>query len=859
MQTALDMMARHTHSSVYRLRPNHGVAFLDIEISASHLARCKTCFVEETVTVGDHQRTVLVPVGHEQMFDDGSAWHPETFQPLGSNEALWLTGYQGIQPLVGHWLPLPYFRVMTTKSTADCGIDQGPLNWVRIFISPPDEPLHEATTIKAVLAIDTQLAGASRLDQRRYNAPGLEDVNLGSTFVLADAPDQLASLLSEAWLNDWLHEIVRNGQSTPSDADTGPSHFEQHHIARYVFLLQVLCEACAAPILRFTGQARGRKPVNATPTELILDLSDDVGLAVLVGQEKEAGLPDADRSRLLSVRDLGQPTRVHCGALPVRIEFDNATFGYPAISRLSGRSNAFNWSSFVRIGEEATRLALRPKALAGATGTTALALNVQDTSPISGSWRSSAQSASSSRLGASRRSVAMLYLTEAGEFIGSATNQQPAVRPRFSRSSLITLFIAELILHAVSVLNAPRKDADAKATPAGPEFLSTLRLSLPVSVEPAERDIILTRAREGIDLVWRAQGWDRDANGFAPKKPSVDVGLGGDFGVQMIYLQNQLNDVYGGELTAFIEDLDPVRKNIHNERPALQFASMSIGFSTTRVVVACYGSVDGRGTRPRLVATKMEPQGLAAIHDAILDDILLPALDKALRQNDNALPSGTAHRMLGRAPLADGFDRLETPLLPEHVTVRLQDKILKPAARALADIYATTTSDGTRGAELLTLTHLVTRGGGRLEPLSEIIGTQDAPFAVDEFRWSQVTIPFSRPKLRQVILKPLKTLLRAATDAIEVGQTDMIFVTSTFSAAQDLRDLILSLVPISPHRLVILDGQWTAQQFAFDGALDLPVPVRSGIQSTMIGKRRLLNVDELASIEQAPQLESEVA
>ncbi|MGI9478482.1 MAG: virulence factor SrfB [Hyphomicrobiaceae bacterium] len=859
MRTATDMMARHTHSSVYRLRPNHGVAFLDLEISATELARMKTCFVEETLRVAGHERTVLLPVGREHMFDDGSAWHPETFQPLGANEALWLTGYQGIRPFIGHWLPLPYLRVVTAKATADGSVDQGPLNWVRVFISPPDGPLHEAASLKAVLAIDTQLAGGSRLDRRRYNAPNLEDVSLGSTFVLSDDSGQLAGPISEVWLNDWLREVLRHGGGASTGTKSAHTRFEQEHIARYLFLLQVLCEACAAPILRFAGQVREHKPTEAAATELVLDLSDDVGLAVLVGQDATTAATDKDHCRAVPVRDLGNPTDVHVGALPVRVEFETAPFGYPWISRLSGRSDAFNWSSPVRIGDEANRLALRPNALAGTTGSTALAEHAHDTTPLAGLWRSSTATDPSGKLGPPTRSPAMRHLTETGDVIDASTSLQPALRPRFSRSSLLTLFIAELVLHAVSALNTPRKGALAEAPTGGPQSLNTVRLSLPVSIDSDERDIILERARTAVDLVWRAQGWESDASGYAPTKPAIELGLGGDFGVQMLYLHNQLSDVYGGDLAALIEDLDPVRKPDIGETQALRFASIGIGSATTRTVVADFGVIGSGGIRPRLVAAKTVPKGLAAVHEAVIDEVLLPVIDTALCRADANVPPGTAYELLGRAPPAGDADRTAAPRFPADLAIRLTDKVLRPAARTLVDLYTSKPSDGAHGIERLTLPHLVTRGGGRLETLAEIVSAHVAAPGADKVRWCDVTVPFARHSLGHITQRPLHALLDAVIGTIDVEQTDLIFVASTYRSRHDLRDALLSLLPISPHRLVILDEQWNADYPAFDGAEDVAIPIRAGVLSSVIGKRRLLALDGMAGIEHTLQLESEVA
>ena len=74
------------------------------------------------------------------------------------------------------------------------------------------------------------------------------------------------------------------------------------------------------------------------------------------------------------------------------VEFEAQPFGPTDISRRSGRSNAFGWSSLVRVGEEAGRIALRPNALKGATGARSLARNVCNDEPISGVWRYSPHS-----------------------------------------------------------------------------------------------------------------------------------------------------------------------------------------------------------------------------------------------------------------------------------------------------------------------------------------------------------------------------------------------------------------------------------------------------------------------------------
>ena len=856
MQHASDMMSRHAESSIFRLRPNHGIAFLDIEISTTQLTRLKACFVEETIAVDGSNRTVLLPVSSDNLLDNGAAWHPETFQPLGLDEAIWLNGYAGIRPFVGHWLPLPYLRAMTAKSGDQTRLDKGPQNWVRLFISPPQDLLEDTDTLKAVLAVDTRLAGDGRLDQRRYNAPSLDDVNLGSTFVLADAADQLSDLLSTAWLNSWLRETLHRDSVRPAPGAEGAASFEQEHIARYLFLLKVLCEACPAPILKFASQARETAPIEAASHELILDLADDVGLAVLASQQPNAPASARARNRVLPIRDLSQPVNVHSGALPVRVEFDTATFGLPHVSRQSGRTDAFNWPSLVRIGAEASRIALRPNAITGTTGCTGLARTVDDVAPAEGIWRSSSDTAPYGKLGPPSRGVALQYFDESGRFDGAQASTRPTLGPRFSRSSLLALFVAELVLQAISSLNAPRDTENGDAADGQPDVLDALRLSLPISIDAGEREAILARAKEGIDFAWRAHGWENDPSGLAPPKPSVELGLGGDFGAQFIYLQDQLGAVYGGDLAAFVEDLNPVRRPHSGTGQVLQFASISLGVSATRVVVADYSLFGSDGIRPQLVTAQTEAHGLDDIHGAIIDHCLMPAVRAALRVCNPHLAAGVADALLGRQP--SGVATAQDTGLPGDIVLRLEDKILRPAARTLLDHYAGSPAGGA-GIEQLTLAGLTTRGGGRLKPMDDVIDTVAARLGAEGFRLGEVTVPFARHTFRKSTLGRLATLINAATKPIDASQTDLILVSSAYAAVQDVRDQILSQVPIGPHRLIMLNEDWSAQNDIIDQADQLDVVARIGVLSTVIGKHRKLDYEGLAGIKRPLQLDAEVA
>lgn len=67
--------------------------------------------------------------------------------------------------------PLPYLRFLGRDEDGEPRYDKGPSNWVRLYIERPPEGLRNAETLKAVLAIDTQIDAQSRIEQRDYLFP----------------------------------------------------------------------------------------------------------------------------------------------------------------------------------------------------------------------------------------------------------------------------------------------------------------------------------------------------------------------------------------------------------------------------------------------------------------------------------------------------------------------------------------------------------------------------------------------------------------------------------------------------------------------------------------------------------------
>ncbi|MFN3869206.1 MAG: virulence factor SrfB, partial [Hyphomicrobiaceae bacterium] len=203
-------------SSVVRLVPCSGLQFLDLEIPTRSLAGTLSKFLKDD----DPERGALLIRLPDDARVDGYDLHPVTRRPLTPSDTLWVTGYQGLEPFIGTWVPLPYLRFLGRKEAGQGRFDKGPSNWARIYIEPPAAGLRDAETLKAVLAFDTEVDRRSRVEQDDYLAPNADDVFFGPVFMLAPDADDLADFLGESWLDEWLSAAIRRFRGERAGSST---------------------------------------------------------------------------------------------------------------------------------------------------------------------------------------------------------------------------------------------------------------------------------------------------------------------------------------------------------------------------------------------------------------------------------------------------------------------------------------------------------------------------------------------------------------------------------------------------------------------------------------------------------------
>lgn len=596
-------------SSLVTLVPKSGLQFLDGGIDADGMKMSKA-FWERPDSSGLSLASLEADSDGVQRVADGTAAPEGQSYSINVRKALDMLG--------DAWLPLPIFRVRGVSPSGRPQFAAGPGNWARLRIKALDQPDDDGNTHRMVVAFDTALA--VHREGRPYLAPAPLDVQSGREFLLASELEDISWFLAEPWVSESLREafdaalIRRRGGRRPSAND---NPFLIEHCAAYLVVLAALAKAEAVPRIRFIDTES--TPVRFAPVDV--DLVLDVGNSRTCGLLVEATRPiDLNNSHPLEIRDLSRPEHVYTDPFPSRLEFARVSFGNDMLSRRSGRTNAFTWPLVARVGWEAARLSYLSQGTEGNTGLNSPKRYLWDwTTPQNREWRFNAATTPDGFEAPVSTGTYVQHLTERGDL--RTGDDLPAVSARFSRSSLMTLFIAEILLHALTQINAPahrhqRAHADV------PRRLRRLILTMPTAMPLPDRKQFKKRVSEARILVWRLLDLDE------AQAPEEMLQWDEATGTQTVFIYNEVMTNFRGDHAAFFSSASRSRRGETGQD--LRIASIDIGGGTSDLIITRYGLVDDKSIEP----TEEFREGFNIAGDdilcAVIERHVLPTLADAM-------------------------------------------------------------------------------------------------------------------------------------------------------------------------------------------------------------------------------------
>nr|WP_154324919.1 virulence factor SrfB [Pantoea sp. 201603H] len=794
-----------------------GIQFLDIAIKAGHSGNTGN-FVRKTA---NGPLLLLDQDVHSGKFLlDMPNGVPEVVKPEFS-----FTLQQSLTLLEDTWLPLPILRIASPRHVIG-----GPDNWARLRLVALDNPDAAGNTHRACLAFDTKAWPADH--EMSVLALSENDAKNGVNFSLAWHNNELAEFLDLTWIDGWLREIFTQQASqheTRSSSALKMALKTFEYQAHYLNILSLIGRQCRLDDIKI-HTATPQRPM--IPVDFILDPGNSHTCGILVEDH-----PDESNGLLqsseLHLRDLERPQYVYTDMFESRVEFSQAIWGKQNFSVESGHEAAFTWPSIVRVGHEANRLAMQRSGTEGATGISSPRRYLWDEACYLPGWHFNPGDKQTAAEPLAIAAPLTLLVNDLGQplFTLPIEERLPAFSPHFSRSSLMTFMLCELLAQALMQINSVAHRLRMPHSSA-PRYLRTIILTLPTAMPKPEREIFRRRMQEAIGLVWKAMAWHptdapfaREQDRAAGTKPAPQVQMEWDEATcgQMVYLFNETQVNFGGRADDFFASMArPDRIDIA-DKPAgktLCIASIDIGGGTTDLAITRYALDNGNGNNVKITPHLLFREGFNVAGDDILLDVIqlyvLPALQNELKISGLAQPDALMDKLFGYAGRVDAHSALRQQAVLQ---------IFMPIAQALLGHYENLDPldshaeiDVTFG-ELLhppttQVLHYINSEIHR-ELGNDTFDILDVPLVV---AFSQFHAQFLTERLS------VTTALRAMAEVVAFYACDVLLLTGRPSRFPGIQALFRHLQPLPANRIFSLEGYHTSDWYPFNkqGRIDNP-------------------------------------
>jgi hypothetical protein len=783
------------------LIPNSGIQFWDIDVDGEALPRLTRSFWEEPVSNTPDEHGNYPVVLHDLVEDEHGGLMDRGKRIPPPEQVYAIQSRQAMDMHLGRWVPLPYFLVRAAGQLGEELYDKGPTNWVRLRIADHPNP-GPGRTWRLTLAFDTTLLPRGK--DGPYWGLSNENSERQQEFAYVPSIESNSWFLDEGWMGEWLRQMLiahrsEQRRGRPLRKEDMPSPCE--HYARYLLLLELLDSLEVFPRVKVLDVVSAQLPYVPVDVDLVLDIGNTRTCGILIEEHPGQGVNLAD-SYELSLRELSRPEMTHSDPFDSRVEFAWASFGPDAISRRSGRPSAFIWPSLVRVGPEAVRLAGARIGTEGASGLSSPKRYLWDDRPSTQGWRFNGLGRDGITTDPPVSGPAMALVTETGEVIGSRTGTGSTGRARFSRQSMFTFMLAEILLHAVNQMNAPgtrskRRDADK------PRRLRSVLMTMPPGMPVAEQRILRTRAESAVRLAWSMLGM-----GGRPG-PAVKVDLDEATATQIVWLHNEITERLQGDAKALMELVGRVRPET-GPAPSLRLASIDIGGGTTDLMITTY-TMSGDAIVPNQMFRESFKIAGDDVLERIITRVVLPAFADALTAAGIPEPRALLTRTLGQ-------DQGGQSEQDRHLRRLFVSTVLEPVGLAVLRAYEQV--ENRTAGEVLRSTVGALLGPDARAAARALSYLDDAAAAAGAhgFHVAEVEIVGDTRRIEPVVSGVLSSVLADLCEVVWSYDCDALLLSGRPSRMRVVTDIVLAKAPVPTHRVIGMHRYRVGERYPFRDA-----------------------------------------
>jgi hypothetical protein len=789
---------------------NSGVQFLDFGLTPQASLQSGR-FVRKTAN-GPLLRLDYDLINSRYTLPGRDGGQPEVVKPESTLPLL-----ESLAVLDGVWLPIPFLRFNPPRTFVE-----GPDNWARVQIRKLAEPDSAGNTHRVTLALDSQINDLSPLAL----APTTNDILNGTRFALAWRDDEVFDFLDQTWIDGWLREAFLHYATSVenrSEREIAQALRGFEYQAHWLNLLTLLGEQLTVPEVKIVTHTLSTP---AIPVDLILDVGNTHTCGVIIEDQGDAN-DGLRQTAELQVRSLSEPQFLNEPLFTSRLEFSEARFGKQHFSVESGREDAFVWPSIIRVGDEARKLAMQRLGTEGNSGISSPRRYLWDETPVLQDWRFSQMNSKSQREPLATAFPLMNLMNDDGQplYTLPLDERLPVFSPQYSRSTLMTHMLCELLAQALGQINSVATRLRL-GFPASPRQLRTIILTLPSAMPKQEREIFRRRMFEAIALVWKAMGWHPQDDDFSNSKqrdksvvpvPQIQMEWDEASCGQLVWLYNEAISHYAGQTETFFASLArPDRIGAPDEMPgrALRVASIDIGGGTTDMAIVHYQLDDGTGSNVKITPHLLFREGFKVAGDDILLDIIqrcvLPALQTQLQK------SGITDAAALMATLFGDSGRIDTQaVLRQQTTLQL----FMPIGHAILSAWEQSDINDPLAGLHATFGELLSQQPTRnvMNYLKQAID-HALPASAPAFDLFAVPLQVNFSDLQAAMLGGQFTLtapIHAVCEAISHYGCDVLLVTGRPGCLPGVQALIRHLQPVPVNRMVWLDKYRVHEWYPF--------------------------------------------
>lgn len=793
------MLAKLTpYPSIISLIQNSNIQFLDFGITPDDGPR-QGRFVRKTAN-GPLLRLQYDPEQEKYVLPAANGTAPEIVEPEWT-----IALSHSLKILNGEWVPLPFLRNNLSGNDV-----RGPDNWARGQIIRLDEPDEMGNLFRVVIALDTSITSDATL---KSLAPCTDDITNGTLFSLVWRDEDVADFLDQTWVDGWLREVFMKFATTQGDlieADIEQALRKFEYQAHWLALLELLGTQLRVPGIRMVTTSVRHA---TTPVDVVLDVGNSHTCGVLI--EDHPGEANGLRPTTeLQLRSLSHPAQVNAALLTSRLEFSRAQFGKQHFSVESGRKDAFNWPSIVRIGEEAQMLAMQRMGTEGVTGISSPRRYLWDETAYEEGWRFSQKSLRHSEEPAAIAMPMMTLMNDEGQPLYQLpTHEQlPVFSAQYSRSSLMMHMLCELLSHIISQINS-FSHRTKMGQNLSPRWLRTLILTLPTAMPKQEREIFRQRVQEALVLVWKAMGWHQPGSADSIPMPAIQIDWDEASCGQIFWLYNEMQVNFSGQAETLFSSLRRPDLAPEERLDSLRVASIDIGGGTSDMVVNHY-RLDKSDGHQRIVPQLLFREGFKIAGDDILLNIIqlsvLPAIQHHFTQAGISDPASLMNTLFGDSDRPDTRNTLR-----QQTTLQL----LIPLGNAILQAWEESDpADPLAGMSASFASLLPVLPGQNVMNYVQQAVQRLCPANASAFELLQTTLQVNFSTLRQAVADGKFTItapLHALCEAISGYQCDILLLTGRPTNIPGIQSLLRYLQPVPVTCMVALGNYPVHEWYPF--------------------------------------------